>query len=161
MKGSLLLLGTQYKSNQIVIRQQMYEEPLHFTGNLFRLEQVIVNLLNNAKDALEEKAGQAGMKFSKAIIIRTFREQNNIVLEIEDNGSGISQENIQRVFEPFFTTKEMSKGTGLGLSIVYGIVEEMRGQVSVKSSLGEYTCFRIVFPAADPSFTQEKLCGLL
>lgn len=161
VKGSLLLLGTQYKSNQIVIRQQLYEEPLQFTGNLFRLEQVIVNLLNNAKDALEEKAGQAGMKFSKAIMIRTFREQYNIVLEIEDNGSGISQENIQRVFEPFFTTKEMSKGTGLGLSIVYGIVEEMRGQVSVKSSLGEYTCFRIVFPAADPSFTQEKLCGLL
>jgi PAS domain S-box-containing protein len=161
VKGSLLLLGTQYKSSQITIRQKLNEESLIFKGNLFRLEQVIVNLLNNAKDALEEKAGQAGIKFAKTIFIRTFSDQNNVVLEIEDNGSGIAQENIQRVFEPFFTTKEMSKGTGLGLSIVYGIVEEMKGQVSVRSTLGECTCFRIAFPAAEPFDDRGKVAGLL
>ena len=75
---------------------------------------------------------------------------HQVWLEVEDNGSGISPENMHRLFDPFFTTKPVGKGTGLGLSLSYGIVQKHHGQITVSSELGKGTTFRIVLPVSQP-----------
>ncbi len=110
-------------------------------GNKYRLEQVILNLLSNARDALAEKFDE--FDDAKKITIRLFAETEKIIIEVEDNGCGLEAEFLPNVFDPFFTTKEESKGTGLGLSICYGIISEMNGSISLRSSKGEFTVARI------------------
>ena len=70
-----------------------------------------------------------------------------MLVEIEDTGHGIPQENVSKIFEPFFTTKEVGKGTGLGLAVCYGIISEHGGRISVRSNLGKGTIFSIFLPA--------------
>lgn len=106
------------------------------------LEQVLTNLLLNARDAI------VAAKRKGKIIIRTFAQDGRIVLEVEDNGAGISEANVGKVFDPFFTTKDVGKGTGLGLSISYGIVTKHGGTIHVSSREGEGSCFRVSFPEA-------------
>jgi signal transduction histidine kinase len=94
------------------------------------LNQVWTNIIDNAIDAIGERHGN--------ILLRTKRENNNIVVEISDDGPGIPQNNQSRIFEQFFTTKGVGKGTGLGLSICYRIVVEMhKGYISFISKLGD------------------------
>jgi signal transduction histidine kinase len=85
------------------------------------------------------------------LIIRTLKSENDgyVKLEIEDTGIGIPPENLPKIFDPFFTTKEVGKGTGLGLSVVYGIVEDHRGKINVKSAPGQGTTVTIDFPACE------------
>jgi two-component system NtrC family sensor kinase len=104
-----------------------------------QLNQVFMNLLVNAAQAMpSEKRGR--------ITIRTRREGESAVLEFSDDGSGIPEENLKRIFDPFFTTKPIGKGTGLGLSLSYGIVQKHHGDISVTSTVGAGTCFRIELP---------------
>jgi two-component system NtrC family sensor kinase len=109
-----------------------------------RLNQVLVNLIINAVDAMEGKG---------TLTLRTFQQPlvKKIVLEVIDTGMGIPSENLSKIFEPFFTTKEVGKGTGLGLSTVYGIVQEHGGTIEVQSTVGKGTTFTIKFPFEDPS----------
>jgi len=102
-----------------------------------QLNQVFMNLLVNAAQAIEEK-GQ--------IRINTFSEDDHIHIQISDTGMGIPQENLSRIFEPFFTTKEVGKGTGLGLSMSYGIIQKHQGKIDVKSQVGKGTTFTIELP---------------
>ncbi len=102
------------------------------------LQQVFLNLINNALDAMEVKGG--------ALEIRSRTEGNYVVVEVADDGPGIPQANIARVFDPFFTTKPVGKGTGLGLSICYGIIKKMGGDIDVESELEVRTCFRVRLP---------------
>ncbi|MBI1910777.1 MAG: PAS domain-containing protein [Deltaproteobacteria bacterium] len=102
------------------------------------LNQVFLNLIINAGQAISERG---------EIRIKTYLEGGFVNIEISDNGSGISEENIPRIFEPFFTTKPVGQGTGLGLSIVYNIVKRHKGEIKVKSRVGEGTTFRIILPA--------------
>ncbi len=104
-----------------------------------QLQQVFLNIIKNAMDAIGGKAGR--------ISIRTEKEADNILITISDTGKGMSQPQLANIFLPFFTTKEPGKGTGLGLSISYGIVESLGGHVSVKSTLGEGSSFTISLPA--------------
>jgi len=108
----------------------------------FRLEQVLMNLLCNAKDAVEERF-MIDENFDKKIILRSYLESGKVILEIEDHGIGIEETNLQSIFDPFFTTKEPDKGTGLGLSIVKGIIEEMHGKIDVLSKKSEFTLMKI------------------
>jgi CheY-like chemotaxis protein len=87
--------------------------------------------------------------------VRTYRDENSVVVEIIDNGPGIPPDILPHIFEPFFTTKEKGKGTGLGLSTVYGLVTQSNGSVSVYSQPGQGTVFKILFPAIAPETPVE------
>ncbi|MCF8127442.1 MAG: two-component sensor histidine kinase [Deltaproteobacteria bacterium] len=108
------------------------------------LQQVMLNLINNALDAMEKTGG--------SLNVSTRMEENNIIIgdhiliEVADNGPGIPTANLVKIFDPFFTTKPVGKGTGLGLSICYGILKKMDGDILVRSSVGEGTTFTVKVP---------------
>ncbi|MEO9523927.1 ATP-binding protein [Marinobacter alexandrii] len=106
-----------------------------------QVNQVVMNLLVNAAHAIDDFG---------TISIRTRQETDSVVIEVEDTGSGISRENINRIFEPFYTTKPIGKGTGLGLSLSFNIIEKHGGQIEVESTPGIGTCFRITLPVRQP-----------
>jgi two-component system NtrC family sensor kinase len=108
--------------------------------NVGKISQVLTNLLINAGQAICEK-GQ--------IKITTKQQENNIVVTITDNGSGIDPENLSKLFDPFFTTKEEGVGTGLGLSISYDIIQEHNGSIIVTSEPDNGSCFSITLPITD------------
>jgi len=118
------------------------------------IEQVILNLIINAKDAMPEGGTifietENINKHSPSLPPFLNKETNYVILKVKDNGSGIKKENLPRIFEPFFTTKEKGKGTGLGLSVVYGIVKRHGGEIKVSSKVGEGTVFEIYLPSAE------------
>jgi two-component system NtrC family sensor kinase len=84
--------------------------------------------------------------FEKNISISSFNRNSEVVFEIEDNGTGIPRKNLANIFDPFFTTKDVEHGTGLGLSISYGIIKEMKGEITVDSQLNKYTRVRVTLP---------------
>ncbi|MDM8526489.1 ATP-binding protein, partial [Desulfococcaceae bacterium HSG8] len=102
------------------------------------MQQVLLNLLNNALDAMKKKGG--------SIDIASRLETDRILIEVADNGPGIPKANLGRIFDPFFTTKPVGKGTGLGLSICYGIIKKMGGEIDVKSVVDRGTTFYIRIP---------------
>ncbi|MCP3952390.1 MAG: PAS domain S-box protein [Desulfobacterales bacterium] len=116
-----------------------------------RLEQVFINLLINARDAIEEKWEQyADTAGTGTIRLMSGLEDAAVVVRVCDSGEGVPPEIIDKVFEPFFTTKKVGKGTGLGLSISYGIIKECGGTIRVQPGEQEGTCFILTFPVAEP-----------
>lgn len=103
-------------------------------GNVYRFEQVILNMLVNAKDAIEDKKNENDKNSTKRIDISTKIADKQIIVEITDNGTGIDAKIIDKVILPFFTTKAPGRGTGLGLSISYGIIKELGGDIEIKSN---------------------------
>jgi two-component system NtrC family sensor kinase len=119
----------------------------------FELEQVFLNLINNAIDAHE------GKPYGSIHISTRFDSAgNNLVATVADTGSGISAGDLERIFDPFFTTKPVGKGTGLGLSISYSIIKQMGGDISVRSEVGKGTEFTVSLPGApaEQSDTSEE-----
>ncbi|MCJ8270486.1 MAG: HAMP domain-containing histidine kinase, partial [Psychrosphaera sp.] len=106
-----------------------------------QLNQVFMNLIVNAVDAIERKGSDKGL-----IVVGCQTKDNRIVITIEDNGSGITEADKSKLFEPFYTTKDIGQGTGLGLSIAFGIVQKHRGELSVESQLGVGSVFRLELP---------------
>jgi signal transduction histidine kinase len=110
-------------------------------GDAVRLERILLNLVNNAIDAMDRPG---------SITIKTERLESDLgpvaSIIVQDEGCGIPPENLETIFKPFFTTK--SAGTGLGLAIIQKIVEEHRGQITVKSEIDKGTTFSLVLPAA-------------
>ena len=111
-----------------------------FIGNSQKIEQVLINLIVNASQAMPDD--RKGL-----ITVRTSRDEGNIVVDVEDNGQGMTEKTLKQIFDPFFTTKRARGGTGLGLAIAYRIVEEHGGHMSVSSELGKGTVFTIKIPA--------------
>ena len=111
------------------------------------LQQVFLNLINNALDAMEKGGGT--LKITTHV--ENGEKFHGVVVDITDTGPGIPKVNLSKIFDPFFTTKPVGKGTGLGLSICYGIINKMGGEVSVDSILGEGTTFHLHFPLPKPS----------
>ncbi len=111
------------------------------------MQQVLMNIINNAIDAMEKKGGR--------LDISTKAEDEWITITIQDNGPGIPESNLNRIFDPFFTTKQVGRGTGLGLSICYGIVQKMGGRIDVESAVDVGTKFSIVLPVNN-SFQEEE-----
>ncbi len=108
-----------------------------------QIQQVFVNILINAVDAISE---QTNKKIEKKISVSTNIDEDDIIIIFEDSGKGIEEKNIARVFEPFFTTKREGKGTGLGLWITYGIIASFQGTINVESTFGKGTKFTITLP---------------
>jgi histidine kinase len=117
-------------------------------GDGSRLEQVIINLLINARDAIEAKADDRfeDLNQEKVITVRAYEKNRRVYIEIGDTGSGIPDHVVDKIFEPFFTTKEVGKGTGLGLSISYGIIRECNGKIKILRSSSLGTVFQINLP---------------
>jgi histidine kinase len=116
-------------------------------GNPSRLEQVIINLLINARDAIEERlADEPEAVSTPTIILVTASDTKTATLSVCDTGEGVPEGMRGKIFEPFFTTKKVGKGTGLGLSISYGIVKECGGSIDVTENPGGGTCFNLYFP---------------
>jgi histidine kinase len=115
-----------------------------------RLEQVIINLLVNARDAIEDKVESGkGRRGEDKIYIRTFSDSKTVRIEVMDTGLGIPEAVMGKIFEPFFTTKRPGKGTGLGLSISYGIVKDFGGTIQASSEKERGARFVIEFPISD------------
>lgn len=140
---SLKLIETQLKNHGIDLLLDLEDHLPEVFGHPRQVEQVLLNLLTNARDAIDAQTNG-----NKHIDVRCLQQNNQVVVEVEDTGIGIAEEHVSRLFEPFFTTKPEDRGTGLGLSISYAIVKEHGGQISCSSVLGEGAVFRVVLPIA-------------
>jgi histidine kinase len=150
LQKAMEILGQQLKVRGIEVVWNLQENLPMIMADPDRLEQVFINLLINARDAVDEK-GQSRDRpqGEKKIIVKTKSAGQDIVVEIRDTGPGIPDEIIDRIFEPFFTTKKVGQGTGLGLSISYGIIQECNGSIKAFSNKNEGAGFRMRFPVAD------------
>ena len=129
-----------YNKIGIVINKD-YRATFHTVkGSEGKLPQVMINLITNARDAIE------GFRSDGVIQIETYNEKSNIIIQFSDNGRGIKKENLKKIFDPLFTTKEPGKGTGLGLSISYSIINALDGKIEVESEEGVGTKFVIILP---------------
>ncbi|HXI09465.1 MAG TPA: ATP-binding protein [Thermodesulfobacteriota bacterium] len=129
-------------NNSIQVKMHLSEIPA-VLGSENRLEQVVINLVTNARDAMPQggaiEISTGTVKHGPSTLVR---------MSIKDTGCGIPKSLVGRIFDPFFTTKEIGKGTGLGLSISYGIIKEHRGEITVESEPGAGAVFHVVFPPA-------------
>jgi len=111
--------------------------------------QVFINLVSNAIDAMDEKSSRPDAQNSaKRLTIKSFVENDQVIVHVADTGTGMTEEVKNKIFEPFFTTKKVGKGTGLGVSISYGIVKDYGGSIEIDSEIGTGTTFKLKFPAA-------------
>ncbi len=151
IQNSISMISEQFSHKEINLSFIPYKNNLVLIGNAYRFEQVILNMLINSKDAIEEKKKTNCSKFKKRIEISANQHNNQIVIEIKDNGIGIAPEDIDKVLLPFFTTKAPGQGTGLGLSISYGIIKELGGEIGIISNPKEGTTISIKIPVQDSS----------
>jgi len=142
------VLGHQLTVHSIEVVLDLDEHLPDVRAEHNRLEQVFINLVTNAIDAMDEKSGHADGPVEKMLTIRTFAENGHVVATVSDTGTGMSEEVKNKLFQPFFTTKEMGKGTGLGTCISFGIVKDYSGTISVETKEGEGSNFTVRFPAA-------------
>lgn len=144
------IFSQQLKVRGIGVKWQLSDPLPRIEADAQRLEQVFINLLINARDAIEQKWERIGhSRDSDQIAISSRHENGRIICLICDTGVGIEPGIEEKIFEPFFTTKEVGKGTGLGLSISYGIVQECRGTIRCLQGEKEGTCFEMTFPVAN------------
>ena len=121
-----------------------------------RLEQVFINLVTNAIDAMDEKTSQPDVPdLEKKLRIKSFAENGQVVVYVSDTGIGMPEEVKNKIFEPFFTTIKIGKGTGLGTSISYGIVEDYDGSIELESEPGKGTTFKLSFPSLPRNVKDE------
>ncbi|MBE0651841.1 MAG: response regulator [Bacteroidales bacterium] len=145
--NALSMIKVQMQNHNVNLEMEIEEDQMIVIGNQYRLEQVVVNLLSNARYAVEEKKKANNLdSYSKTIRVKCVRNNNNCIIGVYDNGVGISDKYINNIFDPFFTTKDEEKGTGLGLSISYGIVKEMGGKIDVESREGLFSNFVVTLP---------------
>jgi two-component system NtrC family sensor kinase len=140
IRSSLELIQSRIKRGGITVEEHFGELPL-VPCSPAQINQVFLNLLVNATQAIESTRKAAGR-----ITITTRVADENVAIEIADNGCGIPPDVLPKIFDPFFTTKKIGEGTGLGLSITHGIVKDHNGEIEIESTLGEGTCFRVLLP---------------
>jgi len=153
IQDSFLMVGEQLSLRNIEVIQDFSGDLPKVLGDTNQLEQVFLNLLANARDAIESKfeAQGGGAELQKKIVITTHVSgdvKDKVEILFKDTGSGIPQEALKNIYDPFYTTKEVGKGTGLGLSISYGIIQDHKGEIDITETGQEGTTFRIRLPAA-------------
>jgi two-component system, NtrC family, sensor kinase len=165
LRDTVALLEHQFKTSQIRVVTNLDPHLSSIHGNQGKLQQVILNLMLNAKDAMFGTP-------NATLKIATFNGSGRVMVRIQDSGGGIEREHLHRIYDPFFTTKTKPqegehKGTGLGLAVSYGIMQEHAGKIHVESELGVGTAFQLEFPAsgtrvaasAEPTLTHNALAG--
>jgi signal transduction histidine kinase len=156
---ALMLLGEQLRAHNIKVHRDLQNELPKVKADANQLEQVFLNLISNAKDAIEPKGGG-----SISLISRQSEKPDFVEAIVADSGMGMDTSTMNDIFNPFFTTKDVGKGTGLGLSISLGITENHMGRIEVHSEKGQGTVFRVSLPVvgAPPCYELvecEKTCG--
>ncbi|TKG94067.1 tetratricopeptide repeat protein [Puteibacter caeruleilacunae] len=147
ISDAMSMMERQYANHGILLDFDADEDIQMVLGNPHKLEQVVINLITNARDAVEEKERKSGEYFAKEIHIKTSNVGKYVSIDVKDNGVGISKEKQTDIFLPFVTSKSKGQGTGLGLSISHGIIKDMHGQIEVESESGKGTLMRILIPA--------------
>ena len=143
------VLGHQLKVHEINVTLDLDPDLPEILAEHNRLEQVFINLVSNAIDAMDEKSNHpANPDNDKKLTIKSNLEGDMVTVYVADTGTGMSEEVQAKLFEPFFTTKKVGKGTGLGVSISYGIVKDYDGDIKIESEVGKGTTFKLTFPAA-------------
>jgi PAS domain S-box-containing protein len=148
VKGVHSIVGKQFELDDIHIELSLTPGLPPILAHNNRLQQVLFNLVANARDAINEKNDVWPMREGGVIVIRSYEANGRVVAEVRDNGMGIPESVRDKIFEPFFSTKETSHDMGLGLAITYGIVKDYDGDIVVQSREGEGTTFILSFPAA-------------
>ena len=141
------IFSQQLKVRGIAVIKDMHPELNKIYADPSRLEQVFINLLLNARDAIEEKMSAVSRAdLEECITLKTYQDGDQVVAEVCDTGVGIPKHVAEKIFEPFFTTKEVGAGTGLGLSISYGIVKDCGGTIMALPNKDQGACFIVSFP---------------
>ncbi len=149
IENALRMVSQQYRNKGIEVVEGLTRPLGKVIGNTYKLEQVLLNILTNARDAILEKANIHSSAFEKRIIVSSYMTDKCIQISIEDTGTGLDEEVKKSIFLPFFTTKEPGEGTGLGMSISYGIVKDMQGEIEISSDPGKGTKMIISLPIAE------------
>lgn len=142
LNNTLLLMGENIRLKNIDLNINIMDNLPEIPGNMTQLEQVFINLFQNALDAFPSNGDQPSIN----VDVSAQTNSNEVVIKVSDNGIGIENEYLTKVFEPFFTTKEVGKGTGIGLSIVYGIIRDHNGTIKCASVLNKGATFIINLP---------------
>jgi PAS domain S-box-containing protein len=142
--NALMITEQQLLDHNISVVKSLSEGLPSVLGNSGQLEQVFLNLISNAKDAMEDSTGPRKLTISSSLA--EDEDFPSVVVSVQDTGLGIEQENLDKIFEPFFTTKPVGKGTGLGLSLCFGIIEAHGGRLEIKSQLHKGTEVRVFLP---------------
>jgi signal transduction histidine kinase len=135
LDSTLNVVGTEFKYKATVVKEYAAIPDIECIPT--QLNQVFMNLLENAAQAIEVRG---------TVTLRTGREGDKVWVEVQDTGSGIRPEHLDRIFDPFFTTRDVGKGVGLGLAMSYGIVQKHDGEITVKSDVGVGSVFRVTLP---------------
>ena len=147
LKNAFEIFSQQLKLRGIKVIWNIEKKLPKINADPSRLEQVFINFLLNARDAIEEKwEVEESKQGQKQIILKTTCDKRYVICEVCDTGKGVPETIADKIFEPFFTTKEVGKGTGLGLSISYGIIKDCGGGIHVVPNEPEGACFIIKFP---------------
>ncbi len=151
--NALSLVNEQYKNRGIqIVTHLAPDQDVTLIGNTYKMEQVILNLLSNARDAIDERMQGSNENYSPEIIVYSLKNKEAIEIVVKDNGNGIPTEHLDHITAPFYTTKEPGKGTGLGLAITYGIIKEHSGEIGFASTPGKETTVTLRFrPKATPT----------
>jgi PAS domain S-box-containing protein len=145
IENAVSMISEQFKHHGIKIIMQLDEQIPELVGNTYQFEQVIINLLTNARDAIFEKKNAQVEYEDFTIVIRSFLKKSFLIIEVIDNGMGIKEDDVDNILLPFFSTKEEGKGTGLGLSICYQIIKDMGGIIDISSIRFQQTSIKLVF----------------
>lgn len=153
-RAAVRLVSEQLRLSEIGLSTSIPAACRPVLGHPLRLEQVVINLLNNAKDATLERRDRDGRLGTIELELVDDRKANTVGIRVTDTGGGIAPDVIEHIFEPFYTTKDPGKGTGLGLSIVYAIVTSMGGTISAANTKSG-ACFTVTLPV-DPGFESKQ-----
>ena len=147
IEGCLLMVGEQLRLRNIDLTFELKEDIPEIAGNATQIEQVVLNLITNGRDAIEDLG--TGRNRAGVITVVTAvsgKERERVEILVKDTGKGISVKHLDRIFEPFFTTKDVGEGTGLGLSVSYGLIKDHQGEIEVAETGPGGTTFRIWLP---------------
>jgi len=138
-QDAMAIVEHQLEINKVKLNRNLAPDIPAISGNANQIQQVLINLMINAQQAMEGNPGKIEVATHNS-------NSNHVEVLIKDDGPGIPKDLQTKIFEPFFTTKEVGKGTGLGLSVSYGIIKEHKGDIQVESSPETGTTFKISFP---------------
>ena len=149
IRNAVSMVSEQFRNKLIELDMRLTDALPPAYGNTYQFEQVILNMLSNSKDAMEELEQNKGYTTEKRIGISSSLSGDQLVIQLNDNGKGIKPDELEKIMLPFYTTKEAGKGTGLGLSISFGIIREMKGEITFHSEPDKGTLVTIKLPVSE------------